>query len=87
MTEQQKQIDEIQLTNAAYKDVLRSEAGQRILEDLSAFCGENANPYVEGSFDRTAQKCGKLSVILHIRKRLSSEDKPLQSTVKNERTE
>ena len=80
-------VEERQLTISDYKDIfLRNDTGARILKDLSRFCGENANPYVEGSFDLTAQKCGKLSVMLYIRKRLEAQDAPLQAETENERT-
>ena len=71
---------EHQMLVSDYKQIfLRNDAGARILADLSRLCGEGTNPYVEGSFDRTAQKCGKLAVVLHIRKMLSTQDAPKQT--------
>ncbi len=70
-----------------WKAVARTEAGARVIKDLSRFCGENENPYVEGSFDLTAQKCGKLSVILYIRKKLAASDELRQTKTKTERIE
>lgn len=78
-------VQEIQVLNACYKDIfLRNEAGMTILEDLAKFCEEKTNPYVEGSFDLTAQKCGKLAVMLYIRKKLAAPDAPRQTEVTND---
>ena len=63
------------------KRIFKSDAGYNVLRGLSKFCGEHENPYVQGSYDRTANKCGKLSVMLFIRKMLSDDDKPLQEKV------
>ena len=63
------------------KQAFASEAGIRTLKWLSEVCLEGANPYVVGSFDQTARNCGKLSVILRIRKLLSASGLPRQTKV------
>lgn len=65
----------------------KQDAGINVLKKLAEFCGENQNPYVEGGFDRTAQKCGKLAVILLIRKMLSDTGEPRQTEAQTERTD
>jgi hypothetical protein len=67
-----------------YKTLAKTDAGINVIRDLAKFCGEGANPYVQSSFDRTATKCGKLSVILYIRKMLSESPEPRQETVISE---
>lgn len=82
MTEENKipVIDENQLLVSDYKDIfLRSDKGARIKANLDKTFGRNKNPYVEGSFDRTAQKCGELAVLLHIEKMMTEPDAPRQT--------
>jgi hypothetical protein len=70
-----------------YKTLAKTDAGANIIRDLAKFCGEGTNPYVQSSFDRTATKCGKLSVILYIRKMLSDSPEPRQETALTEEIE
>jgi hypothetical protein len=79
--------EELQALACDYKTVFKSDAGIATLKDLARFCGEGQNPYVEGSFDKTAQKTGKLAVILYIRKMLSSDGELRQTDTTTERTE
>lgn len=78
--------EELQAIICDYKTVFtKSDAGIEVLKDLARFCGENSNPYVEGSFDRTSQKCGKLSVFLYIKKMLNTKEGPKQTETLDER--
>lgn len=79
--------DELIQLISDWKAVARTDAGARVVRDLARFCGEGENPYVESSFDRTAQKCGKLAVILYIRKKLTAPDGLRQEVTITERTE
>lgn len=87
MTDNRKIPDPKQIVSAAWKEIEKTDAGQTIIRDLSEFTGEFKNPYVKGSFDHTSQKCGKLSVMFHIRKMLAMADKPLQKETIDERGE
>lgn len=81
--------EELQAIICDFKTVFtKSDPGIAVLKKLAEFCGEGQNPYVEGSFDRTGQKCGKLAVILYIRKMLASDSEPKQkiAVTKPERT-
>jgi len=63
------------------KQTFATDAGIAALRWLSDICIEHGNPYVVDSFDQTARNCGKLSVILNIRKMLSVDGLPRQSKV------
>jgi len=78
-------IDEKQQLIADFMSIANTDAGANVIRGLSKFCGENENPYVQGSFDRTSQKCGKLSVMYFIRKMLASDGLPKQQKVKTEK--
>ena len=72
--------EELESIKCDFKTVFtKSDTGIAVLKDLARFCGEGQNPYVEGSFDRIGQKCGKLAVILYIRKMLASVGEPRQT--------
>jgi len=64
-----------------FKRTFSTDSGINVLRKLSEFCLENANPYVAGSFDQTARNCGKLSVVLLIRKMLATSSLPRQEKV------
>lgn len=80
--------DEQQQLIFDYKAAFNTDAGVAVLKDLMRETGVGNNPYVEGSFDRTAQKCGKLAVGLYIQKKLASTGEPRQEETKtDERTQ
>jgi len=80
--------EELQAIICDFKTVFtKSDPGIAVLKELARFCGEGQNPYVEGSFDRTSQKCGKLAVMLYIRKMLSSDGEARQKEAITERKE
>ena len=74
-------VDEKEQFIADCKRLFKSDAGYNVLRGLSKFCGESENPYVQGSYDRTANKCGKLSVILFIRRMLADDGTVRQEKV------
>ena len=63
------------------KEAFATDAGIRALRYIGDFCLENQNPLVVGSFDQTAKNCGKLSVILWIKKCMSASGLPRQEKV------
>jgi hypothetical protein len=65
MDEKQLRID--------VRQTFGSPHGARVLEWLSRICGERRNPYTPGSFDVTAHNCGRLSVLLDIKRQLEDE--------------
>ena len=62
-------VDEQQLTIAAFKDVFSPDdaKAKRVLNDLSGFCLENRDIFVEDSARKTDFNLGANSVIRHIR--------------------
>lgn len=80
--------DEVTQRNiaAAWQSIRTTESGGKIIDWLSSFCGEGRNPYCESNFDKTANKCGKLAVILKVREFLAVDlSKPELKQAKNER--
>jgi len=79
--------DEQQLTIAAYKDVFSADdaKAKRVLGDISKFCLENADIYVEGDGRKTDYNLGANSVIRHIRWMLKRKTEQKQETVISER--
>ena len=72
--------DKQQLTIAAYKDVFSADDAKAklVLDDLSKFCLENFDIFVENSARKTDFNLGANSVIRHIRSMLKrkTEKKP-----------
>ncbi len=77
------QVSEQQLTIAAYKDVFSVDdaKAQRVLADLSKFCLENFDIFVEDSARKTDFNLGANSVIRHIRYMLRRRTEQKQETV------
>ena len=76
-------ISEQQLLIAAYKDVLSVDdaKAQLMLKDLSKFCLENADIYVEGDGRKTDYNLGANAVIRHIRYMLKRKTEQKQEMV------
>ena len=81
--EEKPRISEQQLTIAAYKDVFLPDdaKAQRVVKDLSKFCLENADIYVETNGSKTDYNLGANSVIRHIRYMLKRKTEQKQETV------
>lgn len=79
--------DEQQLLIAAYKDVFSSDdaKAKRVLSDISKFCLEKADIYVENDGRKTDYNLGANSVIRHIRWMLKRKTEQKQETVISER--
>lgn len=69
------------------KHTFASDAGINTLRFIADYCLEHSNPYVPGQFDQTARNCGKLEVILKIRKLLAEDGLPRQEKVITEKAE
>ena len=82
-----RKISEQQLTIAAYKDVFSADdaKAQRVLSDLSKFCLENADIYVEHNGSKTDYNLGANAVIRHIRYMVKRKTEQKQETVISER--
>lgn len=76
-----EQIDEQQLTIAAYKDMFSTEKGKRVLNDLSKFCLENFDIFDVNSARKTDFNLGANSVIRHIRWMLKRKTEQKQEKV------
>ena len=76
-------MDEQQTIIAAYKDVFATADAKAkiVLADLSEFCLENRDIYVENSGRKTDFNLGANSVIRHIRYMLKRKTEPKQETV------
>ncbi|HOK66362.1 MAG TPA: hypothetical protein PLV55_06075 [Anaerohalosphaeraceae bacterium] len=74
MTEEEKLIAK------NFRACFHTDSGKKTLEVLEKFCYGKQNPYVESSFDRTAYNCGRLSVLLLIKKYLENPEHPVQNT-------
>jgi len=79
------QVDSQQLTIAAYKDMFSTEKGKRILGDLSRFCLESRDIFVENSGRKTDFNLGANSVIRYIRYMLKRKTEKKQEKVISER--
>ena len=79
--------DKTQLTIAAYKDVFSADDAKAklVLEDLSGFCLENFDIFVENSGRKTDFNLGANSVIRHIRYMLKRKTEKKQGKVISER--
>ena len=79
--------DEQQLLIAAYKDVLSADDAKAklVVDDLSKFCLENLDIYVENSARKTDFNLGANSVIRHIRYMLKRKTEQKQEKVISER--
>ena len=63
------------------KQTFATDAGIATLRWIADVCLEGQNPYVPGQFDQTARNCGKLEMIIKIRKMLSADGLPRQDKV------
>lgn len=83
------QVDEQQLTIAAYKDIFSADnvKGQRVLNDLSRFCLEDYLPDIfdENSIEKTMFNLGANKVIRYIRYMLKRKTEKKQEKVISER--
>ena len=79
------EVDEQQLTIAAYKDMFATEKGKRVLNDLSRFCLENFDIFDAGSARKTDFNLGANSVIRYIRYMLKRKTEKKQDKVISER--
>lgn len=61
--------EQIQLA-LCYKRCFSSETGLTVIKDLSKYCYEHRNTYVEGNHDKQNVNNGKRAVILYIRSKL-----------------
>ena len=79
--------DEQQLIIAAYKDVFSADdaKAKRVLDDLSKFCLEKLDIFVENSARKTDFNLGANSVIRHIRYMLKRKTEKKQEKVISER--
>ncbi len=79
--------DEQQLKIAAYKDVfsVADAKAKLVLGDISKFCLENSDIYVENSGRKTDFNLGANSVIRHIRYMLKRKTEQKQEKVISER--
>jgi hypothetical protein len=72
-------------TPADYRAIfLDTDAGKKVLDDLSGYCYENRNTFAEGRPDIANKNCGKRAVILYIRSRLETVTAEKQDSAKNE---
>ena len=80
-------MDEQQKIIAAYKDVFSVDdaKAQIVIGDISKFCLENADIYVENDGRKTDYNLGANSVIRHIRWMLKRKTEQKQETVISER--
>jgi hypothetical protein len=69
------------------KRVAKTDPGANVIRRLAQYCLEGQNPYVPGQFDQTANNCGKLGVILWIRKMLKADGLPRQDKAITEKVE
>jgi hypothetical protein len=67
--------DELKQLLTDYNVTFHSECGERVLEDLKAFCGYNNPCFVRGEPDLTALNLGQRNVFLRILNFLSYSDK------------
>lgn len=76
-------IDEQQLTIAAYKDIFSTEKGKRVLNDLSRFCLEDYLPDIfdENNVNKTNFNLGANKVIRYIRYMLKRKTEKKQEKV------
>jgi hypothetical protein len=76
-------MDEQQRLISAYKDVLSADdaKAQIVVKDLSKFCLENADIYVENDGRKTDYNLGANSVIRHIRWMLKRKTEQKQESV------
>lgn len=83
------QVDEQQLTIAAYKDIfsIDNAKGQRVLNDLSRFCLEDYLPDIfdENNINKTNFNLGANKVIRYIRYMLKRKTEKKQEQVISER--
>lgn len=56
---------------SAYKACFNTNDGKKVIEDLSRYCYENRNTFVEGNHDKQNVNNGKRAVILYIRSKLN----------------
>lgn len=78
-------IDDQQLTIAAYKDIFATEKGKRVLNSLSRFCRENFDLFVLDNARKTDFNLGAHSVIRHIRYMMKRKTEQKHETVISER--
>lgn len=81
------ELNEQQKIIAAYKDVFSADDAKArlVIGDLSKFCLENADIYVENDGRKTEYNLGANSVIRHIRYMLKRKTEQKQETVISER--
>lgn len=77
------EVDEQQLTIAAYKDIFATEKGKRVLNDLSRFCLEDYLPDIfdENNANKTNFNLGANKVIRYIRWMLKRKTEKKQEKV------
>ena len=69
--------EEIQALKMSYMNTFESEHGRKVMEDLSKFCLEKRDIFVEDSARKTDYNLGANSVIRYIRSKLMrTETKP-----------
>ena len=73
--------EDVQQLQSDVKQAFASDAGIATLRWLSSICLEGQNPYVVGQFDQTARNCGKLEIMIKIRKMLAADGLPRQDKV------
>jgi len=74
-------MDDQELTISAYKDILSTEKGKRVFNDLSKFCLENRDIFDETYERKTCFNLGANSVIRYIRYMLNRKTEPKQEKV------
>lgn len=78
------ETDEEKLKRMNYQTVFASDAGKKVLDDLSNYCFENRSTFVENSERKELVNQGKRAVILYIRDKLRVHTEPKQTTAVKE---
>lgn len=77
-------LDEEKLKRLNYQSCFASDAGKKVLDDLSHYCFESRSTFVEGRPDMANSNCGKRAVMLYIRSKMAVQTKPKQQTAVKE---
>jgi hypothetical protein len=72
--------DEEKLKRLNYQSCFATDAGKKVLADLSGYCYEERNTFAEGNHDKQNVNNGKRAVILYIRDKMKIQTESKQAT-------
>jgi len=76
------ETDAEQLKRLNYQSCFASDAGKKVLADLSNYCYESRNTFVEGNHDKQNVNNGKRAVMLYIRDKMKARKEKQTMAIK-----